>query len=196
MAVRLIEARTGQPFAAEIQRRREQGMSFRQIGAEFRISGQTVWRNFRRASPPAHAAAAERPLEVELALPVRTYDIDFAGVVSNIVYIRWLEDLRLKLLDEHLPLEEQVKRGCVPVVASTRIEYRRPIRLFDQPIGRMWMSEVGRVRWTLHAEVLLDGRPAAAAVQTGAFVSLVSLRPVAIPAELAARFRRQVGDRK
>jgi acyl-CoA thioester hydrolase len=23
-----------------------------------------------------------------------TYEIDFAGVVSNIVYVRWLEDLR------------------------------------------------------------------------------------------------------
>ena len=138
-------------------------------------------------------ASDGRPLEVELALPVRTYDIDFAGVVSNIVYIRWLEDLRLRLLDEHLPLEEQVKRGCVPVVASTRIEYRRPIRLFDQPVGRMWMSEVGRARWTVQAEILLDGKPAAIAVQTGAFVSLATLRPMANPADLRARFNQQAG---
>src|SRR6476661_8571171 len=109
-----------------------------------------------------------RPLEVELALRVRTYDIDFAGVVSNIVYIRWLEDLRMKLLDEHLPLEGQVKQGRSPVLASTRIEYRRPIRLFDHPVGRMWMSDVSRARWTVHAEILLDGQPAAVAVQVGA----------------------------
>ena len=31
----------------------------------------------------------------EQPLPIRTYDIDFAGIVSNIVFIRWLEDLRL-----------------------------------------------------------------------------------------------------
>ena len=35
----------------------------------------------------------QKPLEVSLNLPIKTYDIDFAGIVSNIVYIRWLEDL-------------------------------------------------------------------------------------------------------
>ena len=32
----------------------------------------------------------------EQPLPIRTYDIDFARIVSNIVFIRWLEDLRLR----------------------------------------------------------------------------------------------------
>jgi len=36
----------------------------------------------------------------EQPLPIRTYDIDFAGIVSNIVFVRWLEDLRLGLLDQ------------------------------------------------------------------------------------------------
>jgi acyl-CoA thioester hydrolase len=40
----------------------------------------------------------QKPFEVALDLPIKTYDIDFAGIVSNIVYIRWLEDLRLKIL--------------------------------------------------------------------------------------------------
>ncbi len=51
---------------------------------------------------------SDRPLEVELTIPVRSYDIDFAGIVSNIVYIRWLEDLRSKWLDEHFSLNKQV----------------------------------------------------------------------------------------
>ena len=38
----------------------------------------------------------------EQPLPIRTYDIDFAGIVSNIVFIRWLEDLRLALLERLL----------------------------------------------------------------------------------------------
>jgi acyl-CoA thioester hydrolase len=134
-----------------------------------------------------------RPLLVELALPVRTYDIDFAGVVSNIVYVRWLEDLRMKLLEEHLPLEGQWEQGIVPVLAATQIEYKRPIRLFDQPVGRLWMSEVGRVKWTVRAEILLDGKPAATASQTGAFVSLPTMRPVALPEKLVAKFLEQGG---
>ena len=32
---------------------------------------------------------------VEMPLKVQGYDIDVAGIVSNIVYVRWLEDLRL-----------------------------------------------------------------------------------------------------
>jgi acyl-CoA thioester hydrolase len=134
-----------------------------------------------------------RPLEVELALPVRTYDIDFAGVVSNIVYIRWLEDLRLKLLSEHLPLEEQWQQGYVPVLASTQIDYKRPIRLFDRTIGRLWMSDLGRVKWTVQAEILLDDQPAATAFQTGAFVSLTTMRPTAVPESLKAKFLAQSG---
>jgi acyl-CoA thioester hydrolase len=136
-----------------------------------------------------------RPLAVELVLPVRTYDIDFAGVVSNIVYIRWHEDLRMKLLDEHLPLEGEVRQGRTPVLVSTQIHYRRPVRLFDRPVGRMWMDDLTRARWTVHAEVLLDGQPAATAVQVGAFVSLETLRPVSIPAELRDRFVEQIRQR-
>jgi acyl-CoA thioester hydrolase len=131
-----------------------------------------------------------RTLEVELAFRVGTYDIDFAGVVSNIVYIRWLEDLRLRLLDEYLPLQEQVENGLSPVLTSTRIEYRRPIRLFDRPHGRMGMTHAGRARWTVEAEILVDGQPAATAVQTGAFVSLTTLRPVPLPEALRVQFQR------
>ena len=47
-----------------------------------------------------------KTLEVSLNLSIQTYDIDFAGIVSNIVYIRWLEDLRLKMLETYLPLEQ------------------------------------------------------------------------------------------
>src|SRR5207253_8763934 len=131
-----------------------------------------------------------RPLEVELARPVRTYDIDFAGVVSNIVYVRWLEDLRLKFLDEHLPMQPLIEQGCTPILASTQIEYRRPIRLFDRPVGRMWMRKAGRVRWTLEAEIVVEGQPAATALQTGAFVELATLRPMRLPAALRRGFER------
>lgn len=40
-----------------------------------------------------------RPFELEIVLSVQTYDIDFAGIVSNIVYVRWLEDMRLKIME-------------------------------------------------------------------------------------------------
>ena len=38
-------------------------------------------------------------LEVQRPLRVKPYDIDVVGVVSNIVYVRWMEDLRMAMLD-------------------------------------------------------------------------------------------------
>lgn len=38
----------------------------------------------------------ERTLNLDMPITVKTYDIDFMGIVSNISYVRWMEDLRLK----------------------------------------------------------------------------------------------------
>lgn len=130
-----------------------------------------------------------RPLEVELTIPVRSYDIDFAGIVSNIVYIRWLEDLRLKWLDEHFPLDRQFKQGYVPILTETQIEYKQQIKLFDRVIGRLWISNLGRLKWTVQVEIITNNNNLAAkATQMGAFVSLQNNRPIPIPEELLQKY--------
>ncbi|MBW4609701.1 MAG: acyl-CoA thioesterase [Hassallia sp. WJT32-NPBG1] len=129
-----------------------------------------------------------RPLEVEIAIPVRTYDIDFVGIVSNIVYIRWLEDLRLKFLDEHWQLDKQMEQGYAPILAGTEIEYKRPIKLIDKVIGRLWVSNLGRLKWTVQAEILSNDQVAAIATQKGAFISLQNNRPIPIPEELHKKY--------
>ncbi|HEX2171126.1 MAG TPA: thioesterase family protein [Dehalococcoidia bacterium] len=139
--------------------------------------------------------AGSRPLEVELALPVRSYDIDFAGIVSNFVYVRWLEDLRLCMLAEHLPLPDQVEEGYVPILLSTHVDYHRALRMFDEPVGRMWLSGLGRLRWTVEAEIVIGNVRAATATQTGVFLRLGTLRPVATPAHLRAKFEQAGGRR-
>lgn len=134
------------------------------------------------------SSASIEPFMVELDLPVRTYDIDFAGLVSNIVYIRWLEDLRLQVLAEYLPLDQQLAQGYGPVLASTHIEYKHPIRLFDRPIGRMWLDDLGRTSWIVKAEILVRDKSAAVATQAGVFVDYSTMRPVSVPAELRTQF--------
>lgn len=128
-----------------------------------------------------------RPLLVELPFSIKTYDIDFAGHVSNIVYIRWLEDLRLKILEEHLPLEVQLEQGFGPILTKTEIEYKRPLRLGEEPIGRMWVSGTGRARWALQAEFINDGELAARASQVGCFVDMVTGRPIPLPEPLRVK---------
>jgi len=129
-----------------------------------------------------------RALEVKLTIPVRTYDIDFAGIVSNIVYIRWLEDLRLKFLDEHWQLEQQIEQGYTPILLGTEISYKRSIKLTDKVVGNLWLSELGRLKWTVQAEILSNNELAAIAKQTGAFVSIQTNRPIPISAELQKKY--------
>ncbi len=133
-------------------------------------------------------ANARRPLEIEAALRIKTYDIDFSGVVSNIVFVRWLEDLRLRMLDAHLPLQRQLDRGYVPILTRTEIEYHLPLTLGQSPRGRMWVSQVGRSRWEVQAEILHEEELVASATQTGVYVDLVTRKPVGLPDELRLKF--------
>jgi acyl-CoA thioester hydrolase len=130
--------------------------------------------------------------EVTLSIPVRTYDVDFIGYVSNIVYVRWLEDLRLQILADHFPLNRAIEElGIAPVLVRTEIDYKRPIRLFDVVLGRMWVGELGRVRQVLQAEFTVDGELRAAARQITCFVDVKTGR--AQPTPDALMLARQPG---
>ena len=133
----------------------------------------------------------QKSLETALELPVKTYDIDFANIVSNIVYLRWLEDLRLAMLETYLPLQSLMARGCCPIIASTHIEYKKALRMFDRPVGKMWMAKLGRVRCTLQAEIYLDSEVVTQATQTGFFINLGTMRPTKIPQELKQIYSQQ-----
>ncbi|NIM93462.1 MAG: acyl-CoA thioesterase [Anaerolineales bacterium] len=128
--------------------------------------------------------ASGRPLEVELEFEAKTYDIDFAGIVSNIVYIRWLEDLRLEMLRQRFPLDAQEMEGVHPLLIRTEVDYRKAVRYGEHLQGRMWVAKGGRVRWTLQAEFIVDGAVAAEARQVGLFVMEDTGKPVRVPAAL------------
>jgi acyl-CoA thioester hydrolase len=123
----------------------------------------------------------------EQRLRIQTYDIDFAGIVSNIVFVRWLEDLRLGLMDEAYPLVQALAEDTAPILVSTRIAYRRPVTIADQLIGRMRVASLGRVRWRLAAEFTVAGRVHAEAEQEGLFMRLSTRRPIAIPEPIRRR---------
>jgi acyl-CoA thioester hydrolase len=131
----------------------------------------------------------ERMNEVyEQPIAVRTYDIDFAGIVSNIVFVRWLEDLRLGLLEAAYPLAQALAEDVAPVLLSTRIEYRRPIVIGDAVMGRMRVLELARVRWRVAAEFAVGAAVHAEAEQHGFFMRLSTRRPIPIPPRIRARY--------
>ncbi len=130
------------------------------------------------------AEAERRPLLIERPIVVRTYDIDFANIVHNIVYFRWLEDLRSEILADVLPIADILSGGVSPIVTASAVEYRSPVRIGDAVVGRMWVAELGNTRWTLAAEMLVGERLCATARQSGIFVDLKTLRPVRVPDRL------------
>jgi acyl-CoA thioester hydrolase len=129
-----------------------------------------------------------RPLEISLEFPVRTYDIDFAGVVSNIVYIRWLEDLRLSVLERYYPLDNLLSVGLAPTLVETHIQYRRPITIADRARGNMWIGKISRLKFTFVAEIFANGQLAATAEQVGCLIDVSNGRPALMPDELRKKY--------
>ena len=128
-------------------------------------------------------------LDVRVPLRVKPYDIDVLGIVSNIVYVRWMEDLRLAMLDAYLPLDEQMAEGYLPAILKVEIDYKRPIELHDELTGVMWLSDLKKLRYEVTAEFVANGQLAAVGRQEGCFVSLKTKRPVRPPAKLVAMYR-------
>jgi acyl-CoA thioester hydrolase len=133
-------------------------------------------------------SSTHRSMLVELDFPIRTYDIDFAGIVSNIVYVRWLEDLRLTMLEQYyVPLPELLLTGIAPVLTNTEINYQRQLTIQDRAIGRMWIEELGSLRCILAAEILSGKYSAAQAKQTVLFINLTTRRPVKMPQDFIVK---------
>ncbi len=122
-----------------------------------------------------------KSLYIEHDINVSTYDIDFAGHVSNTVYLCWLEDMRLKMFDIYCPLQQFIENGVTPVLVSTEIHYKKPIKLFEKPRGKMWLSDLGMTALTIEAEIYLGDQLTTTAKHVGVFVDMAKMKPVRVP---------------
>lgn len=131
-----------------------------------------------------------RYLGIKMNIKVRTYDIDSAGHVSNIVYFRWLEDLRLQLFEENdLSFESFIQQGYTPVIAASTIEYKRPIKLFDQVTGYMYLSEVRPASIRFLGEFYVEQTLMTVATHTGVFVDIESMKPRRTPSSIIEKVK-------
>lgn len=139
-------------------------------------------------------ANPEKPLLVEMPIRVKTYDIDFVGHVNNAVYVRWLEDLRLHLLDTYFPLEPMREQGIAPIIVTTNIHYRQGITLSDAHVhARMWVKEFRLASFFLQAEFLVGDEMKCTAEQRGTFVDQEKMKPIRVPRGLADIFDEHTG---
>ncbi len=108
----------------------------------------------------------------EILLTVNTYDIDVAGHVNNIVYIRWLEDLRNNFFSKTHPMELILKANHYLFVVSCDVKYKKQIKLFDKPVGKMFLQNHSHGLFTLKAEIIINNHIAFSAIQKCVFVNL------------------------
>ena len=135
------------------------------------------------------AGGQSRPFETHLEIRVGTYEIDYAGHVSNQVYLRWCEDLRLQLLEEYFPLEGLMAEGYMPVLIASEIRYHRPVKLFDKPVGSMWIDKLSGVTMEFAGEFKVGDTLATSVRHTGLFVNTKTMKPTKLPARLLQLYR-------
>ena len=117
-----------------------------------------------------------RTLNIDMPITVKTYDIDFMGIVSNISYIRWMEDLRLKFLEVNYSLQKLMAEMIVPILNHTEIGYKKPIRMHDEVIGSIWMEKFDSSGWFAKMEFTVNGRVAASGAQGGVFINIATMK--------------------
>ncbi|MDT8324350.1 MAG: thioesterase family protein [Bacteroidota bacterium] len=116
---------------------------------------------------------------------IKLYDVDGMGFVSNITYVRWLEDLRSLFLEKYYPLSTLIASGISPVIANTNIDYLKPLTIRDRAQGYAWITEMGSTRWTMDFEIRQGDTVHCRARQRGYFIDLESGRPARVPREIA-----------
>lgn len=119
------------------------------------------------------------------------FDTDCAGVVHNIVYLRFIEVARTLLAEQlGMGLVAMADSQRYPVVVRTEIDYKRPAKLGDHLVVHGWLDTVERLRFWCGFEVRrpADGALIATSRQMLAVVQMPAGKPVRLPEDWAARF--------
>lgn len=130
----------------------------------------------------------DKVMIVEMPIPVHGYDVDFMGIVNNTVYVKWLEDLRMAILDKYFPLQEMLKDGNSPILAETKVQYKYPVTFDSHLTGRCKIWLTGRSRWVAEHVIEGDGKVYATAQQTGYYFNIERRRPVAFPDAMLEKY--------
>lgn len=132
--------------------------------------------------------------EVSTEIPVMYFDTDAAGVVHNIVYLRFIETARTLLaIQMGMSFEEIARTRIHAVVTRTEIDYKCPALLGDivRVDGRI--SEWSRVKFWCDFEVVRpkDGALLVTCRQSLALVQMPQGRPVRLPDGFPENFSLQ-----
>lgn len=125
---------------------------------------------------------------VEHEIRIRAYEIDVIGVVSNIEYVKYAEDLRHEFLDRYYPFDEMMRSHLSPVLLNTDIHYKIPLTIHDRPVGRCWVARMTVAKWEIGFEIVSEAGMHCFGTQKGGFFDTQQRKPVRCPRRLLDRF--------
>ena len=117
--------------------------------------------------------------------------------MNNAVYILWMENGRVRLLEEMgLPVTEIAeKAGIVPVLTETRIAYKRPLFLNNEATIEIWISELNNASAIMEFRFYNEtGELCASGRQKGLFIDRKTKRPVRLTGSTREAFERFAGE--
>ncbi|WP_297090966.1 thioesterase family protein [uncultured Draconibacterium sp.] len=112
--------------------------------------------------------------------PIYTYHIDFVGHVNNIIYVQWLENARVKLIEAMgLSIDElAAEDDILPIITETNIQYKKPFFLSNEVHVEVWVSEMFNVSANFKFRFLNEkGEICSSAQQKVLFIDRASQRP-------------------
>jgi acyl-CoA thioester hydrolase len=131
-------------------------------------------------------------------LRVRDEDIDMLGHASNIVFIRWIQDVAVAHAESlGFDLATFRRLGGVFVIVRHEVDYLRPALRGDAVEARTWISSAMAAKCVRETELVRDrgGACLARARTTWGFVDVERGRPMRIPSTVLAAFAPYVHER-
>lgn len=129
------------------------------------------------------------PTRFSIPIVARTADIDDVGHVSNIVYLRWVQDVATA--HSHAvgwDMARYRELGAVFIVRRHEIDYVAQVRAGDELVAETWVEDWRLASCIRRTELRRGEQVVARAATTWALISLASGRPQKIPDELRALF--------
>ncbi len=111
---------------------------------------------------------------------IYTYHIDFVGHVNNIIYVQWLENARVKLIEAMGLTISQIadEDEILPIITETDIKYKKPLFLNNKVFIEVWVSEMYHVSAIFSFRILNEKKEiCSTARQKVLFIDKHSLRP-------------------
>jgi len=111
---------------------------------------------------------------VTIELPVQWGEMDAFGHVNNVVYLRWLESVRIAYFERCGILEGMPEIG--PILARQEIDYRLPLRYPDRLLASITVTRLGNTSLTLAARLRSQAQQRAIAAEGVSVIVMLDYR--------------------